>query len=555
MSKNPVTFPGLRSLSLTGLEQSHLLRPIDPASGVSSELQDGMDSDSAVRLFRGPKSPSGSPNKYRELCDDRLANLSVSFWTSVQIPNDLAAKAISMYLETDHPLLGTFEPTQFVGDLVNHQQTSCSPFLANCVLYWGCQMYSAIDKRLNDYAKDFGKESERLWDIVKSSDSSLNMIGAQMLSLAYMGNGKDHKVLKYQLEAVKMGARLGLLGVDRKTAEARLRKLPQSHLVAYSYAAWGVFNWAVLVSIFYRQPGVLHLRFPPTLPIPGTSGQYDPISSHPIVQDALPEYMGYTFPAICEFWQIVREVSLAYFAQGKDPSDNVPLNFAEMKYREILAWAENLPVQITRDSNCPHHVVIFHMWIHATILDIFRPFMKQGYANSQRLRTFSAADSTPDAAFKASVNQLKQLIFDYRSSYESSAYTILWQTALTYLATSVLQDTADPSWRPWFMLCIYGYETLRRPYRVAEAIGGGLLTMTMRDTDITTEDARKILNDLKYRGLTAPVDEEIRATFMGDLNMAIKNPEGARMENLAKAFEEVALLKDYTHGIEDTEMD
>ncbi|KAI3573878.1 hypothetical protein IWW34DRAFT_129796 [Fusarium oxysporum f. sp. albedinis] len=39
-------------------------------------------------------------------CDERLEELNMSFWTSVSISNGMAAQIISLYLETDHPLLG-----------------------------------------------------------------------------------------------------------------------------------------------------------------------------------------------------------------------------------------------------------------------------------------------------------------------------------------------------------------------------------------------------------------------------------------------------------------
>lgn len=192
------------------------------------------------------------------------------------------------------------------------------------------------------------------------------------------------------------------------------------------------------------------------------------------------------------------------------------------------------------------------MWIHSAILDIFRPFVERGKTEKLRLKTFSAAESTPATAYAASVSQLKRLIFDYRSSYEASAYTILWQTALSYVATAVLRNTEDPTWRPWLLLCIYGYETLRRPFRISEAIGQGLLTMTMRDTNINSTDARKLMSDLRERGLNH-IPGEVRATFMGDLALAASNPEGARVETLAKEFDEMAFFREYTNG-DDAEM-
>jgi len=164
-----------------------------------------------------------------------------------------------------------------------------------------------------------------------------------------------------------------------------------------------------------------------------------------------------------------------------------------------------------------------------------------------RLKTFSAPDSSPTAAYIASVNQLKQLIIHFRSKYESSTCTMLWHTALMYVANAVLQDTNDSQWHEYLLLCIYGYETLRRPFRVAETIGRGLLTMTLRDKNIKSEDARNILRHLQDRGLKH-VHEDIRATFMGDLELAQTDPKAAAMEKLASDFEDVALFQEFTHS-------
>lgn len=188
------------------------------------------------------------------------------------------------------------------------------------------------------------------------------------------------------------------------------------------------------------------------------------------------------------------------------------------------------------------------MWFHAAILDLFRPFLKRDDAEKRRLRTFSAPDRTPMAAYMASVNQLKHLIVHFRSNYEASTCTLLWHTAMMYVANAVLRDSRDPEWHQYLLLCLYGYETLRRPFRVAEAIGRGLLTMMLRDKDgSTSAQAHEILRHLKERGLNY-ITDEIRAPFMGDLELAQTDPAGATMEKLAGDFEDMALFQEFTHS-------
>lgn len=72
------------------------------------------------------------------LCDPRLSNLKVGYWTPVPIGDVLASRAISLYMETDHPLLGFFEPSLFISDLVDHKTDFCSAPLVNALLYWAC---------------------------------------------------------------------------------------------------------------------------------------------------------------------------------------------------------------------------------------------------------------------------------------------------------------------------------------------------------------------------------------------------------------------------------
>lgn len=120
---------------------------------------------------------------------------------------------------------------------------------------------------------------------------------------------------------------------------------------------------------------------------------------------------------------------------------------------------------------------------------------------------------------------------------------MLWHTALTYVANAVLLEPEDSEWRFYFLLCVYGYESLRRSYRFAETIGRGLLSMTLRNGDITGCEARRILTQVTGRALNgAPSD--IRATFMADLDLAMTDPHEATAEKLADKFEDLALFQE-----------
>jgi hypothetical protein len=180
------------------------------------------------------------------------------------------------------------------------------------------------------------------------------------------------------------------------------------------------------------------------------------------------------------------------------------------------------------------------------ILDMWQPFVHKDTFEVPKLMTFSARDRTPDAAYTASVNQLKHLVVEYRSKYAESTFSILWHNGLIYLANAMLRCT-DPEWHVYLLVCLYGYERLNRPYRVSEVITQGLLTMTMRDTNMSGSEATKIMEELKERGLLhvkEDLEDKLRATFTIDLDLALTDPEAAKAENLADGFEVLAIFQD-----------
>lgn len=108
------------------------------------------------------------------------------------------------------------------------------------------------------------------------------------------------------------------------------------------------------MSLFYRQPGLFCPRAPPRTAIPESkpTNNEDP-------HRAQPPYMGKTFPEVCRFWRIMHEVSEVYNSEGHLPwGSSGTLSFAEFKFRELLAWSNNLGSRLSRGHNQPHHVHI-----------------------------------------------------------------------------------------------------------------------------------------------------------------------------------------------------
>lgn len=559
MTKNPVVYRPIWHLvfdspnsTLGGGKEARNDKEGGTSTSSSTLNESTKESTKDIILNNSRPSKDSAPNP--DLCDDRLHQLDISQWTSLPISNTLAAHIISLYLQTDHPILATFDPDLFIDDLVSGRAQFCSKFLVHTVMYWGCQMYSTLDSQASSFIASFGRESKQLWMAEKEHDSHLNLASIQLLGMSYIGDGKDHYVLRFVAEAQTMATRMGLIGIHPTISTGMALELPEDVKSATSYAAWGTFNWIILMSLFYQQPGLSYTEHAPTIPVPrfleSSRKDGDNVSPRPSRR-----YMGDTFTALCQFWKILHEVSLRYYRDNPPPreqlSEDKHLLFAEYKLRELLAWSETLPESMMQAKDSPHHVIIFYAWFHAAILDILRPFTVKARGSHKllRLKTFSAKRSSVDAAFRASVSQLKWLVITFRSRYACSAYTMLWHTALIYVANATLQSgdekkKKDPAWHFYLLFCIHCYETLRQSYRFAEATGRGLLAMTLQSGDMSANEAREMMEQLQEKGV-GKSDNNIRATFMVDLILGMANPEQATVESLADQFEDVALFQEF----------
>ncbi|KAK4077779.1 transcriptional regulator family: Fungal Specific TF [Trichoderma aggressivum f. europaeum] len=512
----PNAYPATPSLSLETLEEATYQQLVHTARrGSGTEFMQGTTQHEAV--------PEAEPEP--PLCDSRLAQLDISSWTNVIISNEYAARAISLYLETDHPLLGFFEPNSFVSSLTAGKTDYCSSMLVNALLYWACQLKNAQDPDGGSLALRFCTEAESLWESQRSYDSILNLAAVQFLSLGYLGQGRDHVVLEYLNEASQMAVRMGLLGVGANHKQQKIELMPEPEKTAQLYAAWGSFNWITHMSLFYRQPGLQCPRIPPKLPIPWNHQPDvpgEPENSDNPQAEPDPQH------------------------KGPLAGDRRTLYFAEFKFRELLAWSNRLPLKLSRNDRSPHFVQILHIWLHAAILDLFRFSMSSDLKN-QHLKTFTSPHSTAENVCIASARQLKQLIINYRLNFASSSYTILWHTALTYLANAVLNHPKDENWFFYFLLCVYGYERLRPCWRVTRAISTALLSMALRKGDITSPTARQLLHDINGNNSGYQLPGDVRATFMMDLDLAKSDPESATVEKIAQDFDQNLMLQQYTN--------
>ncbi|KJZ77185.1 hypothetical protein HIM_03506 [Hirsutella minnesotensis 3608] len=526
-----IVYPGLLPLDIGNIDIDHMLRA---APRTTHQLMSPAD-DGGKRLQPGPTTPSprdqlGPPVAPR-YCDDRLRCLRLDYWTTIPISDSFAASAHSLYLETEHPLLCFFDANLVIGDLVHQRHDFCTPFLVSALLYTACQCYTSVDINAISYSNAFFSEATKLKRAERSSNNPANLAAMMQFGFGCTMSGEEDLVFENFKDVRRKAAEMSLFGVQVTAKQLEtFRALPPDRLRESAHIAWGAYNSLSLHSMFFHEKPI---PFPPQLPIPGetrqaTDGQFTPWAPHP-----LPEYMGDTFVAISKISTISQDVLTVYTDEsGSAGTSQGSLAFAESKFQELLASADDFSKRMMQNTQSPAHVLVFFGFFHGLVLDIFRPFTKS--MRSKRLETFSALNSFPEEVFSASVNQLKRLLFTYVSQLQPSLYSLIFGTSVLHINNVLLRGADTFEARFYFLLCMGYMKKMHTRYPVCADIMRAHLTMALENTVVTSAEAQQLLDDIKSGGLHHMGADKAITTCIVDFDRALTGSSGARAHAMAQ---------------------
>ncbi|SCV35422.1 uncharacterized protein FFFS_04730 [Fusarium fujikuroi] len=526
-----IVYPTLEPIDIASL-------PISPLEKPTPLLSQTVDSGTLVQRIP-PASPIELVSaRVRPLCDSRLEEIEISYWTKVPISNESAAAMISRFLETDQTIFGFVDANLFVKGLVERKPQFCSAFLVCSMLYLVCHAYTALDLKSVAVGRLFFREAERIFQAERSSDELVTLAAINIFSLATFVHGNDKMGKELLSSARHMGRRLGLYGqpLDSPSSLA-FQELPDDLVRMTAHVAWSTYNWLTIHVLYYHDESI---AIPPSLPIPGDGRHADLWPEHP-----LPAYMGLSFTRLCQFFTMIQEVAVVYSIADATPIvDRVPIAFAEAKYQKVLAWADSLGKDMIWDQNSQEHVMLFHMWFHCAVLDIFRPFAQ--VHQSYKLQSFSSPDSTPQTIFSASLNQLKRLALLYRTRQMPNSYMPHINTSLMHIANTICKETNDPTSKFYFLLCIRYWQHLYIGYPIFGEIAQAFLTMAMNNGLITNREAKGLMAEVKEQGRHHELSHVgISTTLIVDFDLAMTNRGKADVQAVAQKFEEVALFDEF----------
>ncbi|KAK6210002.1 c6 transcription factor [Colletotrichum tabaci] len=618
--RHPVAYPSLFPVSYADLPREEMLKSMttpwlrrgqtaapSPCPDVPPSKhaymtpdQEDDENDDQLEIKMGSPYP-GDADLLGPLFDERLRLLDISQWTPVAIPNDLAITAISHYLENDYATMPLFNADLFLQDLVGLENSFCSAFLVTAILCWACQALTPLHPEAAAYSVALFAQAQQHFSDQPQLNSLTTISALQILSMCAATYGKDDMSLQFLQESVSLGRLMGLFDVTSQFESAGMwLGNHEDWARTASYTAWGVYNWVCVYSLHYH---IFEIETPPLLPKPGDSSASRPgIGSTTTTTTAAAAMTtalhAQVMSASSDMWIIFSDVLRRFYGPQDDDLLHHPppssLRFAEETYHRLLRWASALPLQLARAEENGHNVVMMHIYFHAVVTDLFRPFLDSPF-RSERLPSFSTGFATPEAVYTASVTQLKRLLLLYRLRHKSASLSMLWKTAVVYVANATIREagtatattavmtqleppddddndnntnnnnnnnsnknnnnsnkydnndnepTANER-RFYLDLCLSALEDLYVSFPVFGSVAQGMVGMAMRHEAIPAEKAAGVLRRLaeiaRRRAAGQGMTDKAEARWIVDFDLAMTNPEAAQGRYLAEQLEGLML--------------
>ncbi|KAK0707200.1 hypothetical protein B0T21DRAFT_387664 [Apiosordaria backusii] len=314
---------------------------------------------------------------------------------------------------------------------------------------------------------------------------------------------------------------------------------------ATSHTAWGVFLNQTFTDLHSRSCA---FQGPPGLPILGRDAYKSDDGLVSIIPR--PSYTDVSFVSECELAMIVHDMVQLYYYTG-EPDDGTPLSGisagrnpsleqAESLFQRLLLWAVGLPLACVRGDQNSSGTMFMHMHFHAAVIALFQPFI---YGPLQRLR-FQSFDTQGSAlcAFNSSVDQLKRLVINHRSTFELQGNLLGPLSGSLALASSLCQngpsaERKDDAVRQYyFAVCITGLLRIVGRFEVIKVYIQGLLALALSTHTITTQYAEWVMGEVTRPGKTqgTPMGaKHITSNVVVDYELALTDRSSATYDKVA----------------------
>ncbi|KIW03216.1 uncharacterized protein PV09_05440 [Verruconis gallopava] len=422
---------------LNSIQGGGLLQPLEK-SGIYSApehifgltragQQTSTELSNASHLHRGQQprqvlTPKGNPSK---------------FWISAplngQYDQDIVNHALRLYFTWQHCFFQSFPQALFLQDMSSGSTKYCSRLLVNAVCSAGCLLspWSELptgNQRPQEVSRITFDDAVR--ELAMVDEPSIPTIAGLFILSHVEGNrGRMHRAWDYCGRAARMALDLNLhLRDDRQGVD-------EVEVRAKSHAFWGCFIADQLLSFTLgRIPQIPITAI--TIDLPSIVEADDLAPWEPVGDGSktkVPGARSTTFYEVASLSRILNSTLYLFFAPSQVLKGSLLLD----EYNKYKAWYSRLPPIVQLVDEPAPHVLCLHMYYHAAVLLLFRPFLKA---------KFTQSNVSPSEVCRASAASISRLFNQHRRLYDSvGIYTLQMHCLLAACTIHIINTPAIAS--------------------------------------------------------------------------------------------------------------
>ncbi|KAF2810451.1 uncharacterized protein BDZ99DRAFT_312358 [Mytilinidion resinicola] len=395
------------SVILSSIQTESLLQVL---STRDYEVTPGIEADYSSReqmfgLVKGAHAANSSraPDAHAPLVNQQP-------WTSVSNDFEFIEHLLSLYFSWQHSFFQSFPEKLFREDMVTGGTRYCSRLLVNALCATGCLLSRRPEARRdpNDpktAGLDFFDEAVRLLN--ETRISSIPTIAALYLLCHVEGNrGQLSSLWMYSGRSSRMALDINLhLRSDKPSLEHPSAAASKEE-AARVHAFWGCFIADQVTSFTLgRLPQISTNAITVELPPIDDEVDQEPWLAYDMPSGKRPGARSTTFNQVAALSKIVNSTLQMFFAPAQILSGTTLLD----EYQKYLQWFSRLQDLVSSIDDAPPHILCLHMYYHAAVLLLFRPFLKAQFTESK---------VSPREVCRQSANAISDIFAQHRRLYD-----------------------------------------------------------------------------------------------------------------------------------------
>ncbi|KAF2435240.1 hypothetical protein EJ08DRAFT_581095 [Tothia fuscella] len=359
-------------------------------------------------------------------------------WTVPAEP-ELVEHLLSLYFSWQHSFFQSFPEDLFRKDMVSGRTKFCSKLLMNGICAAGCLLSTRPEARRDPNDPLTAGTiffDEGIYELRKTETPSIPSIaGLFVLSHVEGYRGRMSRMWDYSGRSARMALDLNLHLRSDRTSSDHLSPEAEIEEKARVHTFWGCFIADQIISFTLgRLPQIPTTAI--TVELPRISPEEDdmPWGPHGDKEEPLqPGARSTTFHEVAALSKIVNSTLLLFFA----PQEVMRGSLLLEEFEKYKMWYARLPTIVSTTKDAPPHVISLHMYYHAAVLLLFRPFLKAKFTNNPL---------SPSEVCRSAAASISDLFSEHRKSFDTvGIYTFQLHCLLTACTIHIINVPAIAS--------------------------------------------------------------------------------------------------------------